>query len=182
MRALLRAWSPGSGGLQGSHSPVHGSSPQTWLLGKMGEGGREEKPAQVWAWGGQLCQDPLTQKAGAQVDKPCCPCPGLRSTVFVSEEGNRKESILDLEHKKSPGETERKRGPGPREPGLPERLRMDQDTSGPCLLFQAQRCDKQGAGSPKGSGRGGMGRAGKRRDFFQLKKKYRLVLHLYLPV
>ena len=37
--------------------------------------------------------------------KPCCPCPGLRSTAIVSEEGNRKETILGLEHKKSsPGE------------------------------------------------------------------------------
>ena len=90
--------------------------------------------------------------------KPCCPCPGLRSTFIVSEEGNRKETILDLEHKKySPGKTERKRGPGPREPGLPERLKMDQYTSGPCLLFQAQKCDKQGAGSPRGPGRGGDG-------------------------
>lgn len=89
---------------------------------------------------------------------PVAPIPGLRSTVIVSEEGNRKETILDLEHKKySPGDTERKRGPGPREPGLPERLRMDQDTSGPCLLFQAQKCDKQGAGSPRGPGRGGDG-------------------------
>lgn len=158
MRALLRVWSPGSQGPQGSHSPVHGSSPQTWLLGKMGGGGREEKPAQIWAGGGQLRQDPLTQEAGAQVGKPCCPCPGLRSTVIVSGEGNRKETILDLEHKKSSlGETERKRGPRPREPGLPERLRMDQDTSGPRLLSQAQKCDKQGAGSPRGLGRGGDG-------------------------
>lgn len=141
-------------------------SPHWWFFsadlaaGKDGRGGREEKPPQVWAGRGQLGQDTLTQEAGAQVGKPCCPCPGLRSTAIVSEEGNRKETILDLEHKKSSrvgGETERNRGPRPREPGLPERLRMNQDTRGQCLLSQAQKCDKQRAGAPRRSGRGGDG-------------------------
>ena len=128
----------------------------------MGGGGREEKPAQVWAGGGQLHQDPLTQEAGAQVGEPCCPCPGLRSTVIVSEEGNRKETILDLEHKKSsPGETERKRGPGPRELGLPERLRMDQDT-----MVHACSSRLKSVINKEQALRVGMGRAGKRRDFF----------------
>ena len=101
--ALLRAWSPRSGVPQESLSP----SPCWWFFstdqaaGKDGRGGREEKPPQVWAGWGQLGQDPLTQEAGAQVGKPCCPCPGLRSTAIVSEEGNRIETILGLEHKKS---------------------------------------------------------------------------------
>lgn len=89
-------------------TPESLSPPPCWWFfstdqaaGKDGRGGREEKPPQVWAGRGQLGQDPLTQEAGAQVGKPCCPCPGLRSTAIVSEEGNRIETILGLEHKKS---------------------------------------------------------------------------------
>ena len=106
--------------------------------GKDGRG-REGGETSAGVGEGAAHQDLLTQEAGAQAfwgNKPRCPA-GLRSTPISLEEGNRKETILDPEHKRSsPGREGEDQDP---ESQACPRLRMSQDTRGQCLSLPGSK-------------------------------------------